>query len=270
MKEMNLKDVQDISLDIMKHLNQFCVNHELKYSMGFGTLLGAVRHKGFIPWDDDIDIVMLRADYDKFCKAWIDTNDYKLFNYERGNMFAACSRLCDMHRTYVKPAMPLFTEHTGIWIDIFPLDFVDDDRDVFLNRSHLVKEAHLAVFKKRNAMVSWEDSVRGPKSAMKWVAKKVVYYENIMKLVKYHVLLSKNFSLPSNRVCCLSFPTYLDRDFTPVHIFNDYEELPFEDTHFLAMKGYDEYLRGLYGDYMQMPPKEKQVRGHCYHKYYWL
>lgn len=267
---MSLKDVQAISLDIMKSFDHFCVTHKLNYSMGFGTLLGAVRHRGFIPWDDDIDIVMLRADYEKFCKAWIDTNDYKLFNYERGNMFAACSRLCDMRRTYVKTAMPLFTEHTGVWIDIFPLDYVEDDHNTFLNRNHLIKEAHLAVLKKRNAMTSWNDYVSGPKSALKWAAKKIIHYKNIMKLVKYQVMLSKYFSLPSNRVCCLSFPTYLDRDYTSVHIFDDYVELPFEDTVFLAMKGYDEYLRSLYGDYMQMPPKEKQIRGHSAHKFYWL
>ena len=267
---MSLKDVQAISLDIMKSFDHFCVTNKLNYSMGFGTLLGAVRHRGFIPWDDDIDIVMLRADYEKFCKAWIDTNDYKLFNYERGNMFAACSRLCDMRRTYVKTAMPLFTEHTGVWIDIFPLDYVEDDHNTFLNRNHLIKEAHLAVFKKRNAMTSWNDYVSGPKSALKWAAKKIIHYKNIMKLVKHQVMLCKYFSLPSNRVCCLSFPTYLDRDYTSVHIFDDYEELPFEDTVFLAMKGYDEYLRSLYGDYMQMPPKEKQIRRHSAHKFYWL
>ena len=264
---MTLKDVQDVSLDIMKELHKFCITNGLKYSIGYGTLLGAVRHKGFIPWDDDIDIVMLREDYDKFCKAWKDTDDYKLFNFERGNMYAACARLCEMRKTYVKTNWPLFTEPTGVWIDIFPLDYVENDHESFLQRNHLVKDAHLNVFKKRDAMSSRKknDIV----STLKWTLKKIVRHQNIMKLVGHHVELCRNFSSKSERVCCLSFPTYIDWDFTPIRLFDDYEPLPFEDTQLIAMKGYDEYLRGLYGDYMKMPPKEKQVRVHSVHTFYW-
>ena len=269
MKEMTLKDVQDVSLDIMKNLHKFCIAHNLRYSMGFGTLLGAVRHKGFIPWDDDIDIVMLRNDYDKFCAVWKDTPEFKLFNYERGNMYAACSRLCDMQQTFVKTGTPLFTEQTGIWIDIFPLDYIDDDHDAFLKHNYIVKDAHLNVMKKRDSMVNWDDRVKNVATATKWIAKKIIRHQSVMKLVSYHVQLCKNFSAPSHRVCCLSFPTYLDRESTPIHVFDNYIELPFEGTHFLAMKGYDEYLHGIYDNYMQMPPKEKQTRGHSCHKFYW-
>lgn len=270
MKEMTLTDIQGISLEIMKELHSFCMTNDLKYSMGYGTLLGAVRHKGFIPWDDDIDVVMLRSDYDKFCKAWEDSHEYKLFSYERGNMYAACARLCEMEKTFVKTQSPLFTERTGVWIDIFPLDYIDENHDSFLQRNHLIKKAHLDVFMKRYSMIKKESSIFNVKSDLKWIARKIIYHKNVMKLVGNHVQLCKSFSPPSNRVCCISFPTYLDRDFTPIWLFDSYVELPFEDSRFMAMKGYDEYLHGLYGNYMELPPKDKQIRAHCVHEYYWL
>ena len=266
---MTLKDIQGVSLNIMKFLHLFCTTHKLNYSMGYGTLLGAVRHKGFIPWDDDIDIVMLREDYDKFCTEWEDTPEYKLYNYERGNMYAACSRLCDMQRTYVKTSTPLFTEVTGVWIDIFPLDYIEDDHDAFLKHNYIIKEAHINVFKKRDSMVKWNNKARNITSAIKWLVKRIVRHQNIMKLVSHHVQLCKNFSTPSHNVCCLAFPTYLDRESTPIHVFDDYKELLFEDTSFYAMIGFDEYLKGIYGNYMQMPPKEEQTSGHNYHQFYW-
>lgn len=99
--------------------------------------------------------------------------------------------------------------------------------------------------------------------------KKIIRHHSVMKLVRQHVQICRNFTTTSHRVCCLSFPTYLDRESTPISVFDGYIELPFENTQLYAMKGYDEYLRGIYGDYMKMPSKEKQIRAHSCHKYYW-
>ena len=107
MKEMSLKDIQGVSLNIMKRLHTFCVEHDIKYSLGYGTLLGAIRHKGFIPWDDHIDVFMMREDFDRFCEIYEDTVDFKLFSYNRGNTYSAVARLCDLQRTLVKTGSPV-------------------------------------------------------------------------------------------------------------------------------------------------------------------
>ncbi len=70
MKELTLSDVKAVSLDILKDVHEFCIAHDIKYSLAYGTLIGAIRHKGFIPWDDDIDIVMPRPDFERFFKEY--------------------------------------------------------------------------------------------------------------------------------------------------------------------------------------------------------
>lgn len=83
METLSLKDIQGVLLRIMKYIHSFCVENDIKYSLCGGTLIGAIRHKGFIPWDDDIDITIPRPDYDRFVKIFKDSDEFKLFAPER-------------------------------------------------------------------------------------------------------------------------------------------------------------------------------------------
>ena len=75
MKELTNQDIKDVSLDILNTIHSFCTKNNIQYSLGYGTLLGAIRHKGFIPWDDDVDVLMPRPDFEKFCKTDVDSKD---------------------------------------------------------------------------------------------------------------------------------------------------------------------------------------------------
>ena len=271
MKEMSLKDIQGVSLDIMKRLHTFCVEHGIKYSLGYGTLLGAIRHKGFIPWDDDIDVFMMREDFDRFCEIYEDTVDYKLFSYNRGNTYSAVARLCDMQRTMVKTGSPLFTEQTGVWIDVFPLDSVDNEKSVFEQRIIKIKEAHQNVISCRWLMRSLHlrDLIH-LRSLVSWVLHSRQARKNITELVRLQNELCISFAQKnSNMMSVLAFPTYIDRDYSHKRVFDDVEDALFEKELFKIMKGYDEWLTMIYGNYMTPPPIEKQKPGHSIHKYYW-
>lgn len=272
MKELSLSEIQGVSLDILKHLHSFCQEHGIKYSLGYGSLIGAIRHHGFIPWDDDLDVVMMRDDFERFCSIYEDSPEYKLYTFNRGNMYAAMGRLCEMQKTSVNTGAPLFTEQTGLWIDIFPLDSVDNERSVFESKVDPIKEIHSKVLKNRYRLRPFP-GILHLKSLLHWVLERVFVRIDISEVVedlKEQNRRCVSFASPDSRMMSLLvFPVYIDRDFSPKSVFEDVIEAPFEDGHFCIMKGYDEWLRNIYGDYMQLPPKNKQVRGHSIHKYYW-
>ena len=85
MREMTLEEIQQVSLEILKDVHRFCVENDIKYSLCYGTLLGAIRHNGFIPWDDDIDIMMPRPEYDRFIRLYQSEKGYKLFAAENND-----------------------------------------------------------------------------------------------------------------------------------------------------------------------------------------
>ena len=130
MRRMTIKDIQGISLDILKDIHNFCVEKNIKYTLFAGTLIGAIRHHGFIPWDDDLDIAFTRPEYEKFVKSYESKNGYQLFARERQekDIYISFARVCEMKKTLVDDSYFPWTKHrTGIWVDVFPLDGADAD-----------------------------------------------------------------------------------------------------------------------------------------------
>ena len=266
MKEMSLKDVQGVSFGILTHFHNFCIKNGLKYSLGYGSLIGAVRHKGFIPWDDDVDIVMLRDDFERLCAEYKDNDQYKLFCPQRQNIYSVCARLCEMRRTFVETQSPLFKESTGIWIDIFPLDSIPDEQAECERFKENVNCAYKNVMRRRWRMRTCTN--------IKGMIGKIYLLlrcpRSIMHYVNHHVKLCKQYEgVQTKRMACLSTSTYSDRDYIPKELFTDVVELPFENTSICVMNGYDEWLQIIYSDYMQLPPIGKRVQTHNFHRFYW-
>ena len=126
MKEMTLQEVHQVCLDILKDIHEFCVRNEIKYSLSGGSLLGAIRHNGIIPWDDDIDLQMSRPEYEKFIHTYKSEKGYKLFSRELEgceDVEIAFARVCEMEKTHVNTGTaPWQGTPTGVWIDILPID----------------------------------------------------------------------------------------------------------------------------------------------------
>lgn len=267
MKEMTLRDVQEFSLVILQHIHDFCVTHDIQYSIAYGTLIGAVRHKGFIPWDDDIDIVMTRPNFDRFCKEYIDSEDYKLIAPGKGS-YVAYARVCDMGKTIVEDrTLPWCNVKTGLWIDIFPLDSCSDDEEDFKKEVDCYYKSWRRSLSIRKGYADFSVK-KGFLKKVKLLLKKIVYCKtNPIKSLTD--ALAKRDYHSSNHIGNYSFMRYKYKEHYNKEAFSSYTLIDFENKKFMVMGGYDEVLRTVYGDYMKLPPVEKRVPIHSFHKNYW-
>ena len=130
-RELSLEEIQNESLRMLSIIDQFCIENGIQYSLGYGALIGAIRHKGFIPWDDDIDLIMTRPNYLRFVSLFNKdktiNRDLKLFAPELDNSYYNITHICDMRRTRVRKYYQWTDEDTGIWIDVFPIDSLPED-----------------------------------------------------------------------------------------------------------------------------------------------
>ncbi len=141
--ELSLEEVQRESMRMLSVIDRVCVTNGIRYSLGYGSLIGAVRHKGFIPWDDDVDLIMTRPEYEKFVRlvnndGVMRDNRLKFFAPELGNAFFNIARVCDMQRTRVRKYNQWNDEDIGMWISVFPIDSLPADNGALIRRQSKV------------------------------------------------------------------------------------------------------------------------------------
>ena len=262
---MSLKDIQEMSLEILSYIDNFCTNNNIRYSLGYGSLIGAIRHQGFIPWDDDLDIIMPRPDYEKFYKLFnaLGNKQYKLFAPEINNNNYIISRVCEMKRTRVYKFYAWANEPTGVWVDIFPIDAYPGNE-----LSDQIIECNWQLYYKSlgKAFNSHMTIKQLAVSAITRFTYRKIDIENIRN--RYNHLISQLSYENSTYVCNYGSP-YKNKDVHNRHYFDSYKRVPFNSLEVTVISDYDKYLRNIYGDYMTPPPVEKQTRGHVKHKYYW-
>lgn len=250
-----LRKLQLTQLEILKVFDHFCRDHGLQYSLYAGSLLGAVRHNGFIPWDDDLDVCMARSEYDRFITLWDQDSPegYILQNKENTPAFwQSFSKIRKDHTTFLQEKREAGKYHTGIFLDIFPLDRMPNGK---LNR--LVYKWHCMKYQlltkefvppKGNVIVRIGSAMIlacTPKSHRERVRqntlKKITRYMNQRDL----------------EVSAIETMSTLRKPFAP-DMLDSYVELPFEDGVFMCFAGWDDHLRRKFGDYMQLPPEEER------------
>lgn len=269
MQELTLKELQQVSLEILKDVHAFCVANNITYSIAYGTLIGALRHKGFIPWDDDVDIVMPRPDYERFCKNYCSDNLRLIYYGNDKTALAAFARVVECYKTDYQTERPWTVQRSGVWIDIFPLDGVLDQEE-YSHRYSRMKRISWFVYKfrRQNHHITSSDSW--------WSKTKTI----IAKLIGLHgllpsALLKRTVAMMTkcDYETCTEYGQMSCLDDGPIIFskedFQDTVLLDFEDTQFCAMNGYDKVLRQVYGDYMQMPPEDKRVPKQYWIKFYW-
>lgn len=271
---MSTKDIQMISLDILKDVHSFCVNNNIKYTLQGGTLLGAIRHKGFIPWDDDIDIAMPRQDYERFINTYKSEKGYQVFSRElpaSEDVFISYARICEMDLTVVDDSAYKWNlRKTGVWIDLFPLDGVEDNivkRKKSCQKIHFIWKMCLL----RRYKYSNFSNIKVFSLKLWMYLKKLFSFIIPDSIFDFHIancrmILYGATSYYSN----LAFMHYKNREWHKVKVLNDVEMVDFCNYKFYVMKGYHEALKEKYGDYMKLPPVEEQVAGHSLNKYYWI
>lgn len=251
---MSLNECQCVELDIMKSIHKFCNENGICYVLAYGSLLGAVRHQGFIPWDNDMDIMMPRSDYEKFlCLAeeGIDSHHY-ILNYRNDAKFHyQCTRVCD-DRTFVSPNyIREQPSRMGVWVDIFPVDGVCKKQ-----YEHMIKLIKMKFYKQ---LTHWEIYSHSEADSLKENIKHIIgkIFQDRNNRFEYEIdeIASKQvFSLSRN----VGVTTEYEKTFlgmTP----NDFSQRKlalFESEEFYIPKNWDRCLRGEYGNYMVVPSEE--------------
>ena len=257
--EKYVRKLQLIELEILKEVDKICKKNNIDYFLCGGTLLGAIRHKGFIPWDDDIDIAMTRKNYHKFIKVCQEQLDDKYFLdcYEANKKCCFSYAKVKMKGTlYVEQKNhDFYDDKSGIWIDIFPLDGCKYPMDKMHRFQYKIYGYITTLITIKNGSNYYQNSkvkkkIYGtilkivPMKFMVWLLNKIICHYDEDK-VDYLTAFSTVYNLEKD--------TFEKKKLLP------YSKVAFEDKQFSGLKNYDYYLSKMYGDYMQLPPKEKRV-----------
>ncbi len=247
--------LQNELLDMMKEFHAICEQNNIRYYMLGGTLLGAVRHKGFIPWDDDIDVGIPREDYERLLNlnfSRISTNLEVISEKNDVNYPYAFAKLCNKNTTLVESNDVKFV--SGIYIDIFPLDGICKNR--FMKYIHFRK---ISIYYSLIWLSQLKIQYHNPYKSM------IVNFSKCVGTSFWHRRLKKTLMhYKYSKSCYVGnlLGLYQEREIVPKDFFDEREKYIFEDTELYSMKKSDAYLRNIYGDYMKLPPLEKQKSHH--------
>ena len=253
-----MKRVHETELEIMDVIHDICTKNNLKYSIFYGTLLGAIRHGGFIPWDDDIDIAMPRSDYDKLIEIWDmqAPSQYLLQRYESEDDYTNnFAKIRKDHTAFVENEDEKTKKfHKGIFVDIFPIDRVASSK-VGRKVQYFMAAVNLLYAR---GYTSGQKGAMGLLEVFLLSTKRKNYkkrYRKSENLVKRWNGQTDNqcFSICTINACHCYFPASL---------FEHIQLIPFEDRRYMAVDHPEEILTLCYGDYMQLPPVEERIWGH--------
>lgn len=266
MRELSLQETKEIEFGVLKELDSFCKKNNIRYFISHGTLLGAIRYKGFIPWDDDIDVLIPREDYKRLVATYQDNDRYRLYAYEKDPGFLfTYAKLCDVTTVKEEPGHKTGVS-LGLDVDLFPLDAWDDDIDKARKESKYIQKN---LFRLGLTKMQKPDSVNPVKRCIKGVLMlycKMFGTEHYLKNVMYASVKDNHGSTPKylgNK----AWNVYREKDIIPAEAFAEAVEVEFNGEKFPTMIGYDTFLSSLYGDYMPEPPKEKQKTHHQFKAY---
>ena len=266
MKELSLSELKEIELETLKMFHAFCVEHNIRYFLAYGTLLGAIRYKKFIPWDDDVDLLIPREDYDRLIKLFRDTDQYRLYSFERNpNYHFPFAKLCDMTTRKVETMFPRAKVELGVEIDLFPLDHFDSNPEVAAQEAERIKRymGRLGYTKVD------KPHTQNPLKFAVWSL--ILGYHRLLGGGYYVKKILKECNKETQKgspyVGAKAWCIYGRRGIIPAEAFEEVIELEFEGEKFYAPKGYDTYLTCLYGDYLPEPPPEKRKSHHFFTAY---
>lgn len=257
-----LRKVQLTQLEIAKEIRRVCEENEIPYFLCDGTLLGAVRHGGFIPWDDDMDLGMLRKDYEKFCRIAPEKlgKDYVLQTWYTDPNYALPFAKVRKRGTLYLEAKSSRLQENGFFVDIFPFDYVPQDTGARAALSgKLLGIYRVKLMKSR--YTPWMENDR-----IIWKKRIGYLYYQMKSLFSNHEKLAASFdalAVSPEKSAVLCEQSALPKpDYYEAHWCEETTELVFEGERFLAPAKYTEYLTALYGDYMQLPPEDQRENRH--------
>ena len=273
MKKLDIHETQQIAYQILCFIADICERNNLRYYLAWGTLIGAIRHNGFIPWDGDVDIMMPRLDYRKFISIMRHSSNkkYKLYRIgTKDDYYYSLARIVDTDTIILGERKdPPQQCDCGIFVDIYPLDFVGSDID----------EA-----KKYFNLQEHDEWLKTLALQKKYVASRSAWYNTILKVPFFLHAKAKGYAYfykkmesrakrsfnPDAKYCSSCYGTGgcgADVLIFKAEWFSNAIPHRFGERDFMIPNGYDHILRQVYGDYMQLPPLEDRVGHHEYTAY---
>lgn len=259
----NIDLLHQVDMDIIKEVLAICEKHGFTYYMLGGTMLGAIRHQGFIPWDDDIDLGMPRKDYERFLEVAPKelARHLKLVNYHTDpDYHYYITRILDTETRVVEERIGNDSKYTNASIDIFPIDGTP-------NNAILRKVYFFRVMYHRALMsLCYKDSIdrkrkrSAPEKVLLWVMERIPVekmttpYKQKCKIDK----LLKSQPVEGAKYIGNIMGAYRTREIVPCEYYGEGKFYRFEDIEMRGMAMYDEYLTDTYGDYMALPPEDKR------------
>lgn len=248
MRQLSLEEIKQLEIDILDYVVEICDKNNIKYFLSYGTLLGAVRHHGFIPWDDDIDLVMMRDDYNRFIEIVAKHPDsrYRVLSPKDNGYYYTFVKVVDTHTTVVEEQvedMPI----NGVWVDVFPLDNVKSINSVHTRICYLLNKCRAAAIYKAFPK---EKGISYPV----WKLCKIVGPHFFLRLFESICAFYKNKKCKYVSVISNPYRNMFERT-----IFDHTYPVSFEGRVYSAPKESDKLLTLLYGEYMDLPPVEKRI-----------
>ena len=252
--DKSLRRLQMTQLEILQAIDSLCEKENIKYSLYAGTLLGAVRHQGFIPWDDDLDICMERLEYDRFLHAWdLDPpKGYLLQNKKNTPAFTqSFSKVRKTNSAFLQYEWEAGRYHTGIFVDVFPIDRMPTGK---VGKT-------LFQWRSLQYQLLTREFIPPKGSTLQRLVSRLILFsvpedKRADRREQLLALITKDHNPDDPTVGIETLSTI--KTPLPAGLFDRYVRLPFEDGQFMCTALWDEYLKVKFGDYMELPPEEER------------
>lgn len=259
MKQIDsLAEMQKIEIAILDYIVEMCKENGLRYFLAGGTLLGAVRHKGFIPWDNDIDISMPRPDYNRLIELLKNDSNYSLLNVNNeSNYYYPFVKVVNPKTLVIEHYRVTKIKELGLFVDIFPIDGFGDDKEQACANQKNVQETGENIAYSKSSVRGYPWKIRINRMAWRFVFLFLDRTKAFNAMIKKY---TKDFD--SSKFIASTFGLRGSREVIEQSCFASSVDVEFEGKMYAAPIGYDKYLRQMYGDYMKLPPEKDRIMSH--------